>query len=98
MFRPDLAPARDAAGEVVFRAVRQTLADKQELYVWGGVIAARSFVHGFATLWLNRNLCPQMGDDPDAAARLALATVSRLVTDGAFEPTPSTTPPGKRRR
>ena len=31
--------------------------------------AAWSLVHGFATLWLNGNLPPALGDDPDRIAR-----------------------------
>ena len=32
-------------------------------------MAAWSIVHGFATLWLNGALPPELGDDPEAAAR-----------------------------
>jgi AcrR family transcriptional regulator len=32
-------------------------------------VAAWSIVHGFVTLWLNGNLPPSLGDDPEAAAR-----------------------------
>ena len=32
-------------------------------------VAAWSIVHGFATLWLNRALPPELGEDPEAAAR-----------------------------
>ena len=94
MFRPDLyrhddpelVAARDAAAGVVFRAVRLALEDDQDQYVWGGVVAAWSFVHGFATLWMNRNFYPELGDDPELVARLAVTTVTRLVADGAFGP------------
>jgi len=32
-------------------------------------VAAWSLVHGLATLWLNQNLPPQLGDDPEQIAR-----------------------------
>jgi AcrR family transcriptional regulator len=32
-------------------------------------VAAWSLVHGLATLWLNRNLPPQLGDDPEEITR-----------------------------
>ncbi len=32
-------------------------------------VAAWSLVHGLATLWLNRNLPHQLGDDPERIAR-----------------------------
>jgi hypothetical protein len=32
-------------------------------------VAAWSLVHGLATLWLNHNLPPQLGDDPEQIAR-----------------------------
>jgi AcrR family transcriptional regulator len=33
-------------------------------------VAAWSIVHGFVTLWINGNLPPQLGDDPEAVARI----------------------------
>jgi AcrR family transcriptional regulator len=32
-------------------------------------VAAWSIVHGFVTLWINGNLPPRLGDDPEAVAR-----------------------------
>jgi hypothetical protein len=32
-------------------------------------VAAWSLAHGLATLWLNRNLPPQLGDDPEQITR-----------------------------
>jgi hypothetical protein len=34
-------------------------------------VAAWSLVHGLATLWLNQNLPPQLGDDPEQITREA---------------------------
>jgi AcrR family transcriptional regulator len=36
-------------------------------------VAAWSIVHGLATLWLNGNLPPQLGDDPEQITRLVAA-------------------------
>ena len=92
MFRPELYRAEDAtvlgarqaAAEVLFGVVRQILGDASEENVWGGVVVAWSFTHGFATLSLNTNFTPARGDDVEAAVRLAGATVVRLVAAGAF--------------
>jgi len=92
MFRPELyrrdAPevvaARDAAAGVLFRAVREALGAAPEDQVWGGVVAAWSFTHGFATLWLDGNFAAQLGDDPEAAVRLAGSAVARLAAAGTF--------------
>ena len=93
MFRPELyraddpevTEARDAAAEVLFRAVRQALGPgASEEDVWGGVAAAWSFTHGFATLWLNRNFYEEIGDDPDAVAAMAASAARKLVAAGAF--------------
>ena len=71
MFRPELyrrddpgvAAARDAAAEVLFRAVRDALGpDAAEDDVLGGVLAAWS-----------------LGDDPEAAARRAALAFVRIV-------------------
>jgi AcrR family transcriptional regulator len=75
MFRPELYRTDDP--EVV--AARQ--ASRALLYgpVTGrpeplpddlpAAVAAWSLVHGLATLWLNGNLPPQLGDDPERIAR-----------------------------
>ena len=36
-------------------------------------VAAWAIVHGLATLWLDDNLPPQLGDDPGTVARLVAA-------------------------
>lgn len=92
MFRPELyraddaalAGARQAAADVLFGVVRRILGDASEEEVWGGVVAAWSFTHGFATLSLNTNFAPERSDDVEATVRQAGATVARLVAAGAF--------------
>ena len=54
-------------------------------------VAAWSLVHGLATLWLNRNLPPQLGDDPEQ--------ITREVARYLFQPRdrqPGSTRPGGR--
>ena len=37
-------------------------------------VAAWAIVHGFVTLWLNDNIPPQLGDQPEAVARAVAST------------------------
>lgn len=41
-------------------------------------------MHGPASLWLEANFLPEVGVDPDAAARAAVPAVHRLFDAGAF--------------
>jgi len=87
MFRPDLyaaddpsvAAPRDAAREVLFRAVRRALPGAPDADVWGGVVAAWSFTHGLATLWQDANFAAELGDDVDAVMRLGVQGIEALV-------------------
>ncbi len=79
MFRPELYRTRDP------EVSRAREAARAQLYgpVAGGsdsdsdpgpddlraAVAAWSLVHGLATLWLNRNLPPQLDDDPEQITR-----------------------------
>ncbi|MEA2315369.1 MAG: hypothetical protein QOI03_2061 [Solirubrobacteraceae bacterium] len=83
---PELASARQAAADVLLGAVRDTLGDASDDEVWGGVLAAWSFTHGFATLSLNTNFTPARADDIEAAVRQVGASVVRLTAAGAFGP------------
>ena len=76
MFRPELyrtddpglVRAREAARSLLYPPAAD-LADRPGSdEVWAAV-AAWSLVHGLATLWLNRNLPPQLGDDPEQITR-----------------------------
>jgi hypothetical protein len=49
-------------GVAALRGVPASEAGVAELAAW-------SLVHGFATLWLNHALPPELGDDARAAAR-----------------------------
>jgi AcrR family transcriptional regulator len=66
---PELVRARDAARALLYPPAAD-VANRTD----GGDdlragVAAWSLVHGLATLWLNQNLPPQLGDDPEQIAR-----------------------------
>jgi AcrR family transcriptional regulator len=85
MFRPDLYQPDDPA----VRAARERASNALS----GGIgslpsgragtdariagVAAWSLVHGFATLWLNGALSPELGDDPETLARSVAAILFR---------------------
>jgi AcrR family transcriptional regulator len=65
---PELVRARDAARALLYppaaEAANEGGADDVR-----AAVAAWSLVHGLATLWLNQNLPPQLGDDPEQITR-----------------------------
>src|SRR5215218_7041770 len=65
---PELVRARDAARAMLYppaaEAANEGGADAER-----AAVAAWSLVHGLATLWLNQNLPPQLGDDPEQITR-----------------------------
>jgi AcrR family transcriptional regulator len=75
MFRPELyrtddpalVQARDAARSFLYPAAADLAGGDGDGL--GAAVAAWSLVHGLATLWLNRNLPPQLGDDPEQIVR-----------------------------
>src|SRR5438067_6353014 len=85
MFRPELyhadAPevvaARTAAGEMLYGPVRHLSDDDPDFDTLRAGVAAWSLVHGLATLYLNGNLPPQLGDDPERMARSVAAYLFR---------------------
>jgi len=76
MYRPDLyraddpevAAARDTASTVLLGSASQ-VTDATGGDGMGAVVAGWSLMHGLATLWLNGNLPPELGDDPVAIGR-----------------------------
>jgi AcrR family transcriptional regulator len=64
---PELVRARDAARSLLYPPAAD-LANTPDDDVRAAV-AAWSLVHGLVTLWLNRNLPPQLGDDPEQITR-----------------------------
>jgi hypothetical protein len=75
MFRPELyrtddpevAAARQAARALLYGPV--TGRAEPRAGDLPAAVAAWSLVHGLATLWLDGNLPPQLGDDPERIAR-----------------------------
>ena len=75
MYRPELyhrddaalVRARVAAGALLYGS---EVPDAERL---AEGVAAWSIVHGVATLWLNGNLPPQLGDDPEEITRVVAA-------------------------
>jgi len=65
---PDLVRARDAARSLLYPPAAD-LANSPDGDAVRAAVAAWSLVHGLATLWLNRNLPPQLGDDPEQLTR-----------------------------
>jgi AcrR family transcriptional regulator len=61
---PALLEARAAAATQLYRS------DQPDAGQMATGIAAWALMHGVATLWLNGNMPPPLGDDPEAIARL----------------------------
>ncbi len=70
---PALVEARDAASATLYGPTTELTGEAASATLAG--IAAWSLVHGFATLWLNGNLPPDLGPD----ARAAATTVARVL-------------------
>ena len=64
---PALLEARAAAATQLYRS------DQPDPDRMATGIAAWALMHGVATLWLNGNMPPPLGDDPEAIARLVAA-------------------------
>jgi AcrR family transcriptional regulator len=65
---PNLVRARDAARALLYPPAAD-LANGPDGDEVRAAVAAWSLVHGLATLWLNHNLPPQLGDDPEQITR-----------------------------
>ena len=78
MFRPDLHRAddpelvatRDATFGILQRAVEAGKPGADPDEVLGTVLASWSAAHGFAVLWLNGNLPPEVTEDPESITPL----------------------------
>lgn len=83
MFRPDLyrqdapevAEARERSWTQLTGGASELAADPEAPLVTA--VAGWSLVHGLATLWLSGNLPSDLGDDPEAIARLVAAQLGR---------------------
>jgi AcrR family transcriptional regulator len=74
MFRPELyrtddpglVQAREQARALLYPPAADSPDGRDDVRA---AVAAWSLVHGLATLWLNHNLPPQLGDDPEQITR-----------------------------
>jgi AcrR family transcriptional regulator len=72
LYRPDdpeLVQARDAARALLYPPAAEAANNPDGEGAVRAGVAAWSLVHGLATLWLNHNLPPQLGDDPQQITR-----------------------------
>jgi AcrR family transcriptional regulator len=74
---PELAAAKQSSREMLYGTVSQRLGPDRDAVTLAAGVAAWSMAHGLAILWLDGNLPPQLGDDPEQIARRVL---SRLFT------------------
>lgn len=85
MFRPDLLDPDDSAllearlnaRQMLYGPLTQRGEDVSSADVLHAGVAAWSLVHGFATLWNIGILPPQLGDDPEEAARSIASVLFR---------------------
>ena len=83
MFRPDLyhdddaelTDARKQAADMLYGPLSEQAASERQVREAG--VAAWSLVHGLATLYLNGNLPPKLGKDPERIARAVAAYLFR---------------------
>ena len=66
---PELVRARDAARALLYPPAAEANNSPDDGGDVRAAVAAWSLVHGLATLWLNHNLPPQLGDDPEQITR-----------------------------
>ena len=66
---PELVRARDAARTLLYPPAAEANNSPDDGGDVRAAVAAWSLVHGLATLWLNHNLPPQLGDDPEQITR-----------------------------
>jgi AcrR family transcriptional regulator len=66
---PELVRARDAARALLYPPATEAHNSPDDGGDVRAGVAAWSLVHGLATLWLNQNLPPELGDDPEQIAR-----------------------------
>ena len=66
---PELVRARDAARALLYPPAAEANNSPDGGDDTRAGVAAWSLVHGLATLWLNQNLPPELGDDPEQITR-----------------------------
>jgi AcrR family transcriptional regulator len=66
---PELVRAREQARALLYQPAGEAANSPDDGGDVRAGVAAWSLVHGLATLWLNHNLPPQLGDDPEQITR-----------------------------
>jgi AcrR family transcriptional regulator len=66
---PELVQAREQARALLYPPATKAATSPDAGGEVRAGVAAWSLVHGLATLWLNHNLPPQLGDDPEQITR-----------------------------
>jgi len=66
---PELVQAREQARALLYPPAAEAATSPDGRDDVRAAVAAWSLVHGLATLWLNHNLPPQLGDDPEQLTR-----------------------------
>src|SRR5215208_2321760 len=66
---PELVRAREQARALLYPPAAEAATSPDAGGDVRAGVAAWSLVHGLATLWLNHNLPPQLGDDPEQITR-----------------------------
>ena len=66
---PELTQAREQARALLYPPAAEAANSPDGRDEVRAGVAAWSLVHGLATLWLNQNLPPQLGDDPEQITR-----------------------------
>jgi AcrR family transcriptional regulator len=66
---PELVQAREQARALLYPPAAEAANSPDGRDEVRAGVAAWSLVHGLATLWLNHNLPPQLGDDPEQITR-----------------------------
>ncbi|GAA4288836.1 TetR/AcrR family transcriptional regulator [Georgenia daeguensis] len=74
---PDLLVAQERTGAALYAGAGSVPTGQRGADVRVAGIAAWSLVHGFASLWLNGALPPDVGEDPEAAARAVAGMLFR---------------------
>lgn len=73
---PELVQARSTARELLLGAMHCAPGDDPDLATLTAGAAAWSLVHGLATLYIDDNLPPGLGDDPEQIARALTSHLS----------------------
>jgi AcrR family transcriptional regulator len=66
---PELIQAREQARSLLYPPAAEAATSPNGADAVRAGVAAWSLVHGLATLWLNQNLPPELGEDPEQIAR-----------------------------